>query len=143
MYQSYEYYLTSGAELTIDSQAFSSTQIRGQTDANYVTIQNSGTIKIDQDVIDTDTTNPYTVSLTGATITIDSVSADTSASASSKQNETTTNQEDSTTAATDSTTPASDINNSDNNENVNATANTNSPPISNAGDDATVDEATK
>ena len=28
-------------------------------------------------------------------------------------------------------------------KNVNATANTNSPPIANAGDDATVDEATK
>jgi mannuronan 5-epimerase len=120
---SYEYYLTLGAKLTIDRQAFSSTQIRGQTGSNYVTIQNSGTIKIGQDVIDT--TTPYTVSLTGATITVDSVSAATSTSLSSKQSETTTaaegnattastNPEDSTTAATDSnTTPANDINNSD------------------------------
>ena len=67
---SYEYFLTLGAKLTIDSQEFSSTQIRGQTDTNYITIQNSGTIKIGQDVIDTDT-NPYTDSLRGATITID------------------------------------------------------------------------
>jgi mannuronan 5-epimerase len=123
---SYEYYLNLGAKLTIDSHAFSSTQIRGETDTNHVTIQNSGTIKIGQDVIDTDTTTPYTVSLTDATITADSVSAATSTSLSSKQSETTTaaegnttastNQEDRITAATDSTTPANDINNSDNND---------------------------
>jgi poly(beta-D-mannuronate) C5 epimerase len=146
---SYEYYLTLGAKLTIDSHPFSSTQIIGQTDTHHVTIQNSGTIKIGQDVIDTDTT-PYTVSLTGdATITVDSVSAATSTSLSSKQSETTTaaeenttastNQEDTITAATDSTNPANDINNSDINDNNNATANTNSPPIANAGDDAVVD----
>jgi poly(beta-D-mannuronate) C5 epimerase len=151
---SYEYFLTLGAKLTIDSQEFSSTHIRGQTDTNYVTIQNSGTIKVGQDVIDTDT-NPYTVSLTGATITIDSVSATTSTSLSSKQSETTTaveeegnttpstNQDDSTTAATDSNTnSANDINNSETNDNNNSTANTNSSPIENADDDEAVDEAT-
>jgi mannuronan 5-epimerase len=151
---SYEYYLTLGAKLTIDSHAFSSTQIIGQTDTDHVTIQNSGTIKIGQDVIDTDTT-PYTVSLTDdATITIDSVFAATSTSLSSMQSETTTaaeenttastNQEDRITAATDSTAPANDTNNSDdNNNNNNATAKTNSPPIANAGDDAIVEEAIK
>src|SRR5918992_872196 len=148
---SYEYYLILGAKLTIDSHPFSSTQIIGQTDTHNVTIQNSGTIKIGQDVIDTDAT-PYTVSLTNATITVDSVSAATSTSLSSKQSETTTaaeenttaltNQEDRITAATDSTAPANDINNSDSNDNNNATANTNSPPIANAGNDAIVDEAT-
>ncbi len=85
---SYEYYLTSGAKLTIDSQAFSSTQIIGQTDTNYITIQNSSTIKIGQDVIDTDTAR-HTVSLTDDIITVDSVSAATSTSFSSKQSETT------------------------------------------------------
>jgi poly(beta-D-mannuronate) C5 epimerase len=144
---SYEYYLNLGAKLTIDSQAFSSTQIRGQTDTNYVTIQNSGTIKTGQDVIINTDTAPYTVSLTGATIPVDSISAATSTSLSSKQSETTTategnttastNQEDRITAATDSTTPASDINNSDNNDNNNATANTNSHLIANTGDDDT------
>jgi hypothetical protein len=77
-----------GAKLTIDSQAFSSTQIRGQTDTNYITIQNSGTIKIGKNVIDTDT-DSHTVSLKGDTITIDSVSAAISTSLSSKQSETT------------------------------------------------------
>jgi mannuronan 5-epimerase len=152
---SYEYFLTSDAKLTIDSQEFSSTEIRGQTGTNYATIQNSGTIKVGQDVIDTNT-NPYTASLSSATITVDSVSEDASSSLSSKQNETTTttaegntttpstNQEHSTTAATDSTTPANEINDSDNNDDKNnATANTNSSPIENAGDDATADEATK
>jgi mannuronan 5-epimerase len=153
---SYEYFLTSDAKLTIDSQEFSSTEIRGQTGTNYATIQNSGKIKVGQDVIDTNT-NPYTASLSSATITVDSVSEDASSSLSSKQNETTTttaegnttppstNQEHSTTAATDSATPANEINDSDNNndDNNNATANTNSSPIANAGDDATVDEATK
>ena len=85
---SYEYYLTLGAKLTIDSQAFSSTQIRGQTDTNYITIQNSDTIKIGENVIDTDTAH-HTVSLSGTTITVDSVSAATSTSLSSKQSETT------------------------------------------------------
>jgi parallel beta-helix repeat protein len=151
---SYEYYLILGAKLTIDSQAFSSTQIRGQTDTNYVTIQNSGTIKIGQNVIDTDTTT-HTVSLSGATITTDSVSDATSTSVTSKQSETataaegdsspSTNQENSNTEATNSTTAANEINNSDddsdndNNNNNNATANTNSLPIANAGDDATED----
>jgi poly(beta-D-mannuronate) C5 epimerase len=137
---SYEYFLTLGAKLTIDSQKFSSTQIRGQTGTNYITIQNSGTIKVGQDVIDTGT-NPHTVSLTGATITIDSVSADTSTSLSSEESETTNAEEGRNTTA-----PANDINNnSDNNDddNNNATANTNSSTISNAGDDATVDEATE
>jgi parallel beta-helix repeat protein len=148
---SYEYYLTLGAKITIDSHPFSSTQIIGETDTHHVTIQNSGTIKIGQDVIETDTT-PYTVSLTNATITVDSVSAATSTSLSSMQSKTitaaeenttaSTNQEDRTTAATDSTAPANDINNSDNNDNNNTTANTNSPPIANAGNDAIVDEAT-
>jgi mannuronan 5-epimerase len=74
------YCLNLAAKLTIDSQAFSSTQLRGKTDTNYVTIQNSGTIKIGQDVIDTDTT-PYNISLTDdATITIDSVFTATSTS---------------------------------------------------------------
>jgi parallel beta-helix repeat protein len=74
------YCLNLAAKLTIDSQAFSSTQLRGKTDTNYVTIQNSGTIKIGQDVIDTDST-PYNVSLTDdAVITIDSVFAATSTS---------------------------------------------------------------
>jgi parallel beta-helix repeat protein len=76
---SYEYFLTLGAELTIDSQEFSSTQIRGQTDTNHVIIENSGTIKVGQDVVDTDT-DPFTDSLSSATITIDSVSSDTSPS---------------------------------------------------------------
>jgi parallel beta-helix repeat protein len=149
---SYEYYLTLGAKITIDSHPFSSTQIIGETDTHHVTIQNSGTIKIGQDVIETDTT-PYTVSLTNATITVDSVSAATSTSLSSMQSKTitaaeenttaSTNQEDRTTAAIDSTAPANDINNSDNNDNNNnTTANTSSPPIANAGDGgAIVDEA--
>jgi parallel beta-helix repeat protein len=69
----YEYFLTLSANLTIDSQVFSSTQIRGQTGTNYVTIQNSGNVNIAQNVTDTNTT-PYTSSLTGITITVDSVS---------------------------------------------------------------------
>ena len=79
------YCLNMAAKLTIDSQAFSSTQLRGKTDTNYVTIQNSGTIKIGQDVVDTDIT-PYNISLTDDTsITIDSVFAATSTPLSSKQ----------------------------------------------------------
>ena len=82
---SYEYYLILGAKLTIDSHPFSSTQIIGQTDTHNVTIQNSGTIKIGEDVMDTDIT-PYNISLTDdTTITIDSVFAATSTSLSSKQ----------------------------------------------------------
>lgn len=69
----YEYFLTLNANLTIDSQTLSSTQIRGQAGTNYVTIQNSGNISIGQNVIDTNAT-PHTVSLAGATITVDSVS---------------------------------------------------------------------
>ena len=69
----YEYFLTLGANLTIDSQVFSSTQIRGQAGTNYVTIQNSGNINTGQNVTDTNA-SPYTISLAGATITIDSVS---------------------------------------------------------------------
>ncbi len=80
---SYEYYLTFGAKLTLDSQTFSSIQIRGQTDNNYITIQNSGTIKIGKNAIDTDT-DSHTVSLKGDTITIDSVSAAISTSLSSE-----------------------------------------------------------
>lgn len=69
----YEYFLTLGANLTIDSQAFSSTQIRGQAGTNYVTIQNSGNINTGQNVTDTNA-SPYTVPLAGITITADSVS---------------------------------------------------------------------
>src|SRR5919199_2296857 len=76
----FEYYLNNASKLTIDSQTFSSpsTRIRGQTDTNEVTIQNSGTIKItgnnntNDDTIDTKT-HPYTSSLTNTTITVDSI----------------------------------------------------------------------
>ena len=162
---SYEYFITLGAELTIDSQNFSSTQIRGQTDTNYVTIQNSGIIKIGQDVIDTDT-NPYTVSLSSATITVDSVSADTSASLTSGENEKTTtttadaegntgpptNQEGNTAEAIDynatTTTAAGAANHTNRSEDDNNSneviANTNSPPMVDEGDDdGTVDSAAR
>jgi mannuronan 5-epimerase len=141
---SYEYFLTLGAKLTIDSQEFSSTQIRGQTGTNYATIQNSGTIKVGEDVVDTNT-NPYTASLSSATITIDSVSADTSTSLSSEESETTitttadvegntapsTREEgDGITGEIDSTSvPPNEINNGDENNNNDANAATNSPPI--------------
>ena len=84
---SYEYYLSNASKLTIDGQkTFSSpsTRIRGQTDINEVTIQNSGTIKItgnsssnnnntNDTMVNTQAT-PHTISLTGGTtITIDSV----------------------------------------------------------------------
>jgi parallel beta-helix repeat protein len=148
---SYEYFLTSGAKLTIDSQEFSSTQIRGQTGTNYATIQDSGAIKVGQDVIDTNT-NPYTTSLSSATISVDSVSAD--ASLSSEESETTTaadaegntapltrEDEDSITGEIDSTSAAAnnDINNSDNNNDANTA--TNSSPIADEeeDDDATMD----
>lgn len=151
---SYEYFLTSDAKLTIDSQEFSSTEIRGQTGTNYATIQNSGTIKIGQDVIDTNT-NPYTVSLSSATITVDSVSADASSSLSTEESETTTTadaegntapstkEEDGTTGEIDSTSaPANDdINNSDDDNNDDAAnAATNSPHAAEEEDDnATID----
>jgi parallel beta-helix repeat protein len=153
---SYEYFLTSDAKMTIDSQEFSSTKIRGQTGTNYATIQNSGTIKIGQDVIDINT-NPYTVSLSSATITVDSVSADASSSLSVEESETTTTtttdaegntapstkEEDGTTGEIDSTSaPANDdINNSDDDDNDDvANAATNSPPVAEEeDDDATID----
>jgi parallel beta-helix repeat protein len=79
------YCFSLAAKLTIDSQTFSSTQLRGKTDTNYVTIQNSGIIKIGQDVIDTDTT-PYNISLTNdTTITINSIFEPISTSLPSKQ----------------------------------------------------------
>src|SRR5919199_5513873 len=83
----FEYYLNNASKLTIDGQkTFSSpsTRIRGQTDINEVTIQNSGTIKItgnsssnnnntNDTMVNTQAT-PHTISLTGGTtITIDSV----------------------------------------------------------------------
>ena len=72
----FEYYLNNASKLTIDSQQFSppSTRIRGQTDTNEVTIQNSGTIKkdINDDTIDAYVT-PHTTSLAGSTITVDSL----------------------------------------------------------------------
>ena len=77
----FEYYLNNASKLTIDGQkTFSptSTRIRGQTDTNEITIQNSGTIKItginntNDDTIDTNT-HPYTSSLTNTTITVDSI----------------------------------------------------------------------
>lgn len=156
---SYEYFLTLGAKLTIDSQEFSSTQIRGQTGSNYATIQDSGTIKVGQDVIDTNS-NPYTASLSSATITVDSVSADVSPSLASEESETTTaadaeentapsteeEQGDDTTREVDNTSaPANnDINNSDNNnddDDDSANAATNSPPTADEEDDedATID----
>jgi mannuronan 5-epimerase len=152
---SYEYFLTSDAKLTIDSQEFSSTEIRGQIGTNYATIQNSGTIKIGQDVIDTNT-NPYTASLSSATITVDSVSADASSSLSAEESETTTTaadaegntapstkEEDGTTGEIDSTSaPANDdINNSDDdNKDDAANAATNSPPVAEEeDDDVTID----
>jgi hypothetical protein len=79
----FEYYLNNASKLTIDGQkTFSSpsTRIRGQTDTNEITIQNSGTIKItginntNDDTIDTNI-HPYTSSLTNTTITVDSVSS--------------------------------------------------------------------
>ena len=70
----YEYHLNNGSKLTIDGQkTFSSTRIRGEGDTNQVTIQNSGTIKVNNnDTIDTNT-RPYIASLTGITITVNTV----------------------------------------------------------------------
>ena len=73
----YEYYLSNASKLTIDGQkTFSSpsTRIRGQTDTNEITIQNSGTIKkdINDDTIDAYIT-PHTASLTDSIITVDSL----------------------------------------------------------------------
>jgi poly(beta-D-mannuronate) C5 epimerase len=156
---SYEYFLTSDAKLTIDSQEFSSTEIRGQIGTNYATIQNSGTIKVGEDVVDTNT-DPYTASLSSATITIDSVSANTSPSLSAEESETTTaadaegntapstsEEGDSITGEIDSTSaPANDdinnSNNDDDNNNNDADAATNSPPIADEDEEEDEDDAT-
>jgi parallel beta-helix repeat protein len=93
----FEYHLNNESKLTIDTQEFSSTRIRGETATNQITIQNSGTIKINNNqTIDTGT-RPYTSSLTGSTITVDSVgSASSGASSTTSTTSEATDQQNKT-----------------------------------------------
>jgi parallel beta-helix repeat protein len=116
----YEYYLNNASKLTIDGQkTFSppSTRIRGQTDINEVTIQNSGTIKItgnnnstNEDRIDTNA-HPYTSSLTNTTITVDSVGSasaghDTNSKSNSKSTQDKTTNDTASKSNTDNASSA-------------------------------------
>jgi parallel beta-helix repeat protein len=66
------YLIGSSASITIDHQKFSNTTIRAMSGNNDVTITHSGTIKIADKTYDTDT-SPYKTTLSGQTITINSV----------------------------------------------------------------------
>jgi parallel beta-helix repeat protein len=66
------YLIGSSASITIDHQKFSNTTIRAMSGHNDVTITKSGTIKIGSSTYNTDLT-PYKTTLSGQTITINSV----------------------------------------------------------------------
>jgi len=71
---SYEYYLTANSKFVIDTQSFNFDKIRGVTGSNPVQIQNSDNISIDGGApVDTNAA-PYSTTLSGKIITVNTVS---------------------------------------------------------------------
>jgi hypothetical protein len=139
---SYEYYLSNASKLTIDGQkTFSSpsTRIRGQTDTNEVTIQNSGTIKItgnsssnntNDNMVNTQVT-PHTISLTGGNaITVDSVVVGSAAPTSSVDAGSTSTSNSTQDKTTDDSTT-----NSKNNDSASSSAQQDKPTSHDSSDD--------
>jgi hypothetical protein len=71
---SYEYYASDDSKLVINNQDFTDDRIRGQSGSNTIEIGGSGYISVNGgEAIETDTT-PYSISLTSATIAVNSAS---------------------------------------------------------------------
>jgi mannuronan 5-epimerase len=67
-----DFMLTSDADFRIDSQRFEKSKIRGSTGSNKVIITNSGKIRVNGVIHDTDS-SPFTATLSKKTLVVDSV----------------------------------------------------------------------